>query len=159
MMLRRGSIVLLLLAACGGGHASSAAPVDLATTSEGAVRAFLQAVSDSNITRMAHFWGAGNGPAAVTRQPVGYEQRLTVTQLYLRNSPYKILGSDPVTGDPNRVQVNTSFTRSDTDGSTCVRTAPITVINTGKHGWIVTSLDLTLLGTPGQACKTPKSAN
>jgi hypothetical protein len=159
MMLRRGPIVLLLLVACGGGQASSAAPVDLATTSEGAVRAFLQAVSDSNITRMAHFWGAGNGPAAVTGQPAGYQQRLTVTQLYLRNSPYKILGSDPVNGDQNRVQVNVSFTRSDTDGSTCVRSAPMTVINTGKHGWIVTSLDLTLLGTPGQACKTPKQAN
>ena len=156
MVLRPGSFLLLLLAACGGGQASSAAPADLATTGEGAVRAFLQAVGDSNITRMARYWGGSNGPAALTGQPVGYEQRLTVTQLFLRNSPYKVMSTDPVSGDARRLQVNLSFDRTDNDGSTCIRTAPFIVVNTGKTGWIVTSVDLTLVGTPGHACTVPK---
>ena len=159
MVLRPGPLVLLLLAACGGGQAAPAAPADLATTGEGAVRAFLQAVADSNITRMARYWGSANGPAATTGQPTGYEQRLAVTQIYLRNSPYKILSTDPVTHDVSRLQVNVSFDRTDTDGSTCLRTAPITVVNTGKTGWIVTSLDLTVVGTPGHACNAPRRAS
>ena len=159
MVHRPGLFVLLFLAACGGGQSSSAAPADLATTGEGAVRAFLQAVADSNITRMARFWGTSSGPAAITGKPADHEQRMTVTQLFLRNSPYKVMSTDPVTSDPNRQQVNLSFNRTDTDGSTCIRTAPFMVVNTGKTGWIVTSLDLTQVGTPGHACTAPHQSS
>ncbi len=159
MVLRPGSLLLLVLAACGGGQAASAAPADLATTGEGAVRAFLQAVADSNITRMARYWGSSGGPAASTGKPEGYEQRLTVVQLFLRNSPYTVMSTDPVSGDAKRLQVNLSFNRTDNDGATCVRTAPFITVNTGKTGWIVTSVDLTLVGTPGHTCTTPKRAS
>ena len=155
MVYRPGSFLLLFLAACGGGQVSSAAPADQATTGEGAVRAFLQAVADSNITRMARFWGTSNRSAGTTGNPADYEKRMIVTQLFLRNSPYNVMSTDPVTGDVNRLQVNLSFNRTDTDGSTCIRTAPFIVVNTGKAGWIVTGLDLTQVGTPGHACTAP----
>ncbi len=148
--------MLLLSLACGGGP-GAAVPVDSATTPEGAVRSFMQAVADSNITRMGRYWGTSRGPAGVVHHPADYEQRLFVTQSYLRDTPYHILRSDPVSGDQNRQVVQVDLDRSDPDGSHCTRAVPFTVLNAGKHGWIVTAIDLTLAGTPGRVCGPRKS--
>jgi len=151
-MPRRFLPVLALLAlACGGPGGVS--PAEQATTPEGAVRAFMQAVADSNITRMASYWGTKNGPARVTRQPADFEQRLAVTQIYLRHSPYQITQTDEVPSAPERRVVRVELERRDADGTSCTRDLPITVVNVKNHGWIVSSLDLSLVGTPGRACK------
>ncbi len=142
--------VVLLSLACGGGP-GAAVPADSATTPEGAVRSFMQAIADSNITRMGRYWGTSRGPAA------DYEQRLFVTQSFLRDSPYHILRSGEVAGDKNRQMVQVDLDRTDPDGTRCTRNVPFTVLNVGKHGWIVTSIDLTLAGTPGRACLSRKS--
>ena len=154
-MIRRVAPVLMLLAmACGGGP-GTAVPKDTATTPEAAVRNFMQAVADSNIALMGRYWGTSHGPAVETHQPADYVQRLAVTQAFLRHSPYKILRSDPVQDDAARRSVQVEVERTDLDGNHCTRDAPFTVINVGKRGWIVTAIDLTLLGTPGRACATP----
>jgi hypothetical protein len=148
--------LLLFSLACGGGP-GAAIPVDSATTPEGAVRSFMQAVADSNITRMGRYWGTSRGPASVAHHPADYEQRLFVTQSFLRDSPFHILRTDPVGNDKNRQMVQVDLDRSDPDGSRCTRAVPFTVLNAGKHGWIVTSIDLTLAGTPGRSCGTRRS--
>lgn len=142
---------LLLSLACGGGP-GTVLPVDSATSPEGAVRSFLQGVADSNITRMGRYWGTSRGPASQTRYPADYEQRLFVTQSYLRDSPFHILRTDPVSGNPNRQVVQVDLDRTDPDGTRCTRHVPFTVLNVGQDGWIVTAIDLTLAGTPGRAC-------
>lgn len=148
--------VVLFALACGGGP-QSPAPQDMATTPEGAVRNFMQAVADSNIARMGRFWGTAKGPAGVVRQPTDYEQRLGVTQAFLRNSPYRILRTDPVSGDDARKMVVVELSRADPDGTKCTKAIPFGVVNAGKHGWIVNTINLTLAGTPGRACSGPLS--
>jgi hypothetical protein len=150
--------LLLLSLACGGGP-GGAVPADSATTPEGAVRSFMQAVADSNINRMGRYWGTSRGPASQVRHPSDYEQRLFVTQSFLRDSPFRILRTDPVSDDRNRVTVQVDLDRTDSDGTRCTRSVPFTALNLGKHGWIVTSIDLTLAGTPGRSCGPRKSGN
>jgi hypothetical protein len=141
---------LLVALACGGPQ--QPAPEDMATTPEGAVRNFMQAVADSNIARMGRYWGTTKGPASIVRQPADYEQRLGVTQAFLRNSPYRIVRTDPVIGDDARKMVVVELSRADPDGNRCTKALPFGVINAGKHGWIVNAVNLTLAGTPGRAC-------
>jgi len=145
---------VLLSVACGGSGASPA-PQEMATTPEGAVRNFMQAVADSNITRMGRYWGTSRGPASTTGQPQDYVQRLSITQAFLRDSPFKVSKTDPVVNDPARQTVHLEFDRSDRDGKRCIRKVPFTVVNTGKQGWIVTAIDLTQVGTPGRSCTAP----
>jgi hypothetical protein len=151
-------VLVLLSIACGGGP-GAAVPQDVASTPEIAVRDFMQAVTDSNIPRMGRYWGTSRGPASETRQPPDYVQRLSVTQAFLRASPYRILRSDPVASDPSRHIVEVELARTDVDGSHCVRNLPFTMLDTGKRGWIVTAIDLTLAGTPGRSCLSVPKTN
>lgn len=138
--------------ACGGGGSSQPNPNDVATTPDGAVRSFMKAVADSNITRMGRYWGTSKGPAAVVNQPSDHQQRLAVTQSYLRNSTFRIVRMDPVPNSADRMTVTVDFDRRDSDGSTCVRQVPIQVIKTSKFGWIVSSIDLNQAGSPARPC-------
>jgi hypothetical protein len=142
----------LSLAACGGGSASAPAPSLAASTPEGAVRLFFQAVADSNVAEMARLWGTSSGPASVTGKPDDYVRRMEVTQLFLRNSPYRVTGTSPVQSDRDRRQVQLEVDRSDIDGKRCARNMSVVVVNAGKHGWIVEAMDLTQAGTPGRSC-------
>jgi len=149
-------VLMLLVLACGG--PGQTIPQDNATTPEIGVRDFMQAVTDSNIARMGRYWGTARGPAAETRQPPDYEQRLAVTQAFLRVSPFRVLRADPVTGDPTRSTVEVEFTRNDLDGKQCTRVVQFVMVNAGKRGWIVTAIDLTQVGTPGRSCTSPAKA-
>lgn len=157
MQARLLPVVLCLLAACGGGSAGTPAPVENATTPESAVQNFMQAVADSNISRMGRFWGTRRGPASVTKSPADYTQRLGVTQIFLRASPFKIVRTDPVAGDDTRRVVVVDFDRANTDGTRCTRTLPVTVVQTSNHGWVVNAMDLSLAGTPGRPCSEPRT--
>ena len=158
MIRRVAPVVMLLAMACGGGPGAPV-PKDTATTPEIAVRDFMQAVADSNIAQMGRYWGTAHGPASETHQPADYVQRLGVTQAFLRQSPFRVLRSDPVAGDPSKHSVQVELSRTDLDGSKCTRAVPFTVVNTGKRGWIVTAIDLTLVGTPGRACAAPQKTS
>ncbi|HWA56504.1 MAG TPA: hypothetical protein VG692_04575 [Gemmatimonadales bacterium] len=150
-MTRRWLPVLLLAAACGGGSPGSAAPNENATTADGAVRQFLQAVADSNIARMARYWGGSKGPAGITGQPADYLQRMTVTQAFLRQSPYRVVAMNPI--DKNRMVVTTEFTRGATTSTICKKNMDIEVRDLGaKYGWVVTSMDLNQVGAPSKPC-------
>jgi hypothetical protein len=144
--------VLFLALACGGGGGSQPSPNDVASTPDAAVRSFMQAVADSNITRMGRYWGSGKGPAAVVGQPSDHQQRLTVAQSYLRRSAYRVVRMDPVSDQKMTVVVD--LDRRDPDGTTCVRQVPFAVIKTGKYGWIVSAIDLNQAGAPARPCAT-----
>lgn len=149
-MSKRWLPAVLLIAACGGGGAASAAPSENATTPDAAVRQFMQAVADSNINRMARYWGTSKGPAVITRTPADFSQRMSLTQNYLRNSPYRVISMDPV--DKNRMTVTTEFNRSGPGATKCVKRMPIEVRDMGKYGWVITSMDLTQVGAPARPC-------
>jgi hypothetical protein len=141
---------LLVLLACGGGGPAQPGPAENATTPDAAVRSFMAAVSDSNIARMGRFWGTGKGPAVIVNQPADHQQRLTVTQSFLRRASYRIVRMDPVSQE--RMTVMVDLDRRDPDGTTCVRQVPFGVIKVGKYGWIVTAIDLNQVGAPSRPC-------
>lgn len=149
--------LLCLLAACGGQSAGAPAPQDTAITPESAVQNFMRAVADSNISRMGRYWGSRDGPAAITKSPADYEQRMAVTQVFLRASPFKILRTETVAEDEGRRVVVLELERADTGGNRCTRTLPVTVVKTKEHGWVVTAMDISLVGTPGRPCAAAKS--
>lgn len=151
-MSHRWSPVLLLVLACGGGGGSQPSPSETATTADGAVRSFMQAVADSNITRMGRYWGTSKGPASVINQPADFRERLTVTQSYLRNTPFRVIRMDPVPNEADRMTVTVDLDRHDPGGATCVRQVPFTAVKTTKYGWIVSSIDLNLAGAPSRPC-------
>jgi len=136
--------------ACGGGGAAQPSPSEAAATPDAAVRSFMQAVADSNIARMGRYWGTGKGPAVIVGQPADHQQRLTVTQSFLRKTPYRIVRMDPAPED--RMTVLVDLDRRDPDGTTCVRQVPFGVLKTAKYGWIVASIDLNQAGAPARPC-------
>ena len=144
MIKARVLFLAVLLAACGGGSApSTVAPT---TSARGAVDAFMQAVADSNLTRMANLWGTSAGPAAKTNQPADWEKRITVMQAYLQNESHRIVG-DVAEGAGDRHAVQVEIRRE-----LCSWVVPFTAIKLGDGTWIVNQVDVTAAGNPGRPC-------
>jgi hypothetical protein len=141
----RALVLAVLLAACGGGSApSTVAP---STSARGAVDAFMQAVADSNLTRMASLWGTTAGPAAKTNQPSDWQKRITVMQAYLQNESHRIVGDVPEGTSNTRHAVQVEIRRE-----LCTSIVPFTAIKLGDGSWIVNQVDLTAAGNPGRPC-------
>lgn len=145
MIKSRALVLAVLLAACGGGSTpSTVAPT---TSARGAVDAFMQAVADSNLTRMANLWGTSAGPAAKTNQPSDWEKRVAVMQAYLQNESHRIVGDAPEgTGDTRhavQVEIRREF---------CTWVVPFTAIKLGDGTWIVNQVDVAAAGNPGRPC-------
>lgn len=146
MIKQRWHAAILLLAACAGGT-PAAAPVTPSTASaRSAVESFMQAVADSNLSRMASLWGTAAGPAAKTRQPPDYERRITVMQAYLRNESHRVLPSTPSGGPSDDLQVEIRR-------ELCTWVVPFTAIRLGDGSWLVNQVDLTRAGNPARPCE------
>lgn len=131
----------LLLAACGG----STAPVEPSKSASGAVHAFMQAVADSNLAKMATLWGTARGPAAKTGQPSDYERRIAIMQAYLRNDSFRLTSDVPEADNRRVVQVELRR-------QTCTSNVPFVVIKTGDGSWLINQVDLTAAGNPARPC-------
>lgn len=171
-MPRRFSIAALLLLAACGGHASSPAPTAPAASAEGAVRNFMAAVADSNLAKMATYWGTTKGPAAVTNDPPDYARRMVIVQAYLRNSGYKVLGESTAmqsraAGDSSAPtapsapsgpasqsrQVSVQLYREN-----CSPVVPFVVIRAANGDWLVNQIDLAAAGTVYKTCGEAKDS-
>jgi hypothetical protein len=135
---------LLAIGACGGG--ASTGTVEPANTAAGSVEAFMQAVADSNLTRMAQLWGTAAGPAAKTRQPADYERRIAVMQTYLKNESHRLLPIAP-SGSDSRQDVQVELRRE-----LCTWVVPVTAIKDGDGHWIVNQIDISQAGNPARPC-------
>ena len=144
MIKARALVLAVLLAACGGSAPSTVAPT---TSARGAVDAFMQAVADSNLTRMANLWGTSAGPAAKTNQPGDWEKRVTVMQAYLQNESHRIIGDVPEGTAGTRHAVQVEIRRD-----LCTWVVPFTAIKLGDGSWIVNQVDVTAAGNPGRPC-------
>jgi hypothetical protein len=139
----RWFLLAAVLAGCGGSTASTVAPTNSA---KGAVESFMQAVADSNLARMANFWGSSAGPAARTRQPPDYERRIAIMHAYLRNESHRIVSDSPGEGGARhalQVEIRRQL---------CSWVVPFTAIKLGDGTWIVSQVDVTAAGNPAQAC-------
>jgi hypothetical protein len=105
----------------------------------------MQAVADSNLTRMAELWGTSRGPAARTGQPDNYQRRLQIMHAYLKGTTTRVLSRIEGTDDRTvlAVELNTAE---------CRRQVAFTVVRLRDGGWVVNDIDLAAVGTPGRPC-------
>jgi hypothetical protein len=132
---------VLLLAACGG----TPAQVQPAKSAAAAVQGFLQAVADSNISKMASLWGTTNGPAIKTNQPPDWERRVAIMQAYLKNDSFR-LASDVGEGEARRA-LQVEIRRK-----TCTWSVPFIAVKIADGSWLVNQVDLTQAGNPARPC-------
>ena len=146
MIKQRWYAAVLFLAACSGGGTTGSDPVAPSKgTARGTVESFMQAVADSNLTRMAELWGTAAGPAAKTGQPSDYERRIVVMQSYLRNESHRVLPSTPSGGGTEELQVEIRR-------ELCTWVVPFTVIRLGDTTWVVNQVDVAKAGNPARPC-------
>ena len=105
----------------------------------------MQAVADSNLTRMGTLWGTNAGPASTTNQPSDWERRITVMQAYLRNESHRLLPSTPSGAASDEVQVEIRR-------SLCTWIVPVTALRLSDGSWLVNQVDLTKAGNPARPC-------
>ena len=157
----------LVLAACGGPAASgSAGP---APSAEQAVRSFMQAAADSNLSRMAELWGTQAGPAAKTGQPPDYLRRLTIMQVYLSGAPYRLVPGAaaqivPAGGDsagrlpgPGDEATTSRQVVVQVERVGCTKFVPFMVVKAADNSWVVNQVDLAAAGLPKRPCPPEKT--
>ncbi|HEY4101998.1 MAG TPA: hypothetical protein VGM20_14095 [Gemmatimonadales bacterium] len=137
----RSSIVALVLASPAalaaqsgkGGSSPSAAAVGL-----------MNAIADSNLTRMSELFGNTKGPVAKTR-PTGYEKKLVIMQAMLRGVHATAHG-DITTKDG----VHAVTTELEHNG--CKATISINTVHSST-GWLVHDFDLEQASKINQPCQ------
>ena len=139
-------VIAMLVVACSGATTSTAQSVAPQAGSEAAVQGFLRAVADSNLDKMAQFWGTSKGPAASTHQPSDYERRLVIVQAYLRGADFRIISNTEDASSKDRRLLQVEMTRNG-----CDEVVPFTTSRAGKS-WLVTAIALDALGSPGRRC-------
>jgi hypothetical protein len=132
----------VLLTACGGKSTSSVQP---AKSAAAAVQGFMQAVADSNISKMASLWGTPSGPAAKTHQPQDWERRVAIMQAYLKSDSYR-LTSDVGESDVRRA-LQVEIRRQ-----TCSWSVPFVAVKMADGSWLVNQVDLAQAGNPARPC-------
>ncbi len=133
------------VAACGGGggNVASLAPLDHVS----AVRGFMNAVGDENVTNMAGLWGTEDGLAADRMNQDELVQRLSVIMAYLAHDRYELTdGTDALVSTADVRQVTVRMSRG-----SCESDVPFTVVRSGG-GWLVKSMDLEAAVSPSRRC-------
>jgi hypothetical protein len=128
---------------CGGG--SSPAPIQPANTAAGAVQGFMEAVADSNLAKMATFWGTANGPASKTKQPPDWQRRIAIMQAYLQNDSFRLTADVPGSDQDHR-DLQVEIRRG-----SCTWSVPFVAVKSGQ-GWVVTEVDISTAGNPARGC-------
>lgn len=105
----------------------------------------MQAVADSNLTKMAGLWGSASGPAARTGQPPDWERRIAIMQVYLRNDGFRLTADVPESTSRRALQVQIRR-------ETCTWDVPFVAIRTANGSWLVNQVDLTAAGNPARPC-------
>jgi hypothetical protein len=105
----------------------------------------MQAVADSNLSKMAALWGTTSGPASKTGQPPDYERRIAIMQAYLRNDSYRL--TSDVAESPNRRALQVEIRRQ-----TCTWSVPFVAVKTGSGSWVVNQVNLAAAGNPARPC-------
>ena len=134
-------LAALLLAACGGGTS----PVQPAKSAAAAVQGFMQAVADSNLSKMADLWGTASGPASKTRQPPDWERRIAIMQAYLRSDSFRV--SSDVADPSGRRDLLVQIKRQ-----ACSWSVPFVAVKANDGSWLVNQVDLTQAGNPARPC-------
>jgi hypothetical protein len=106
----------------------------------------MKAVADSNLAKMATFWGTASGPASKTHQPADWQRRIAVMQAYLQNDSFRVTADVPGS-DLNHRDLQVEIKRQ-----TCTWSVPVVAVKSGE-GWLVTQIDISVAGNPARGCE------
>ncbi len=112
-----------------------------------ALQGFMEAVADSNLPKMAEFWGTQRGSAAETNSPPDYPRRIEVMRAYLRGFSYKVLSSQPSLAGGNSQSMVVELTRPE-----CRAQIPFEAVRTSSGRWVIQSFDLSAVPSPVRPC-------
>ncbi len=143
-MTKRWLVGIAILAACGSPNTQAVAP---SPSAEFALNEFMAAVADSNLPKMAEFWGTANGSAAETGAPSDYPKRVEVMQIYLRGFSFRVVASTPVDASRSAQSMNVEMVRGD-----CTKSVSVTAVRTRNNRWVIQEIDLTAVGSPAAPC-------
>lgn len=145
------SIALLALAttlgcASGGGSSDPVAPAE----PEATVAQFLDAVRDNSMETLSRIWGTSRGPAADNMPEDELMKRLGIMMVYLQHERYEIIqGTDALmrgTGAERRI-------RAQLFRAGCTPVVPFVLVR-WRDRWLVSNVDLSVIGNPARSCET-----
>lgn len=129
-MIGSGPAHLALLMIASVPLAAPAQATKAGATPSAAVQEFMQAVSDSNLQRVAELWGTSKGPASRTHVPQTYQKQIVIIQAMIRRVAVQTLGVVPAKDGMRTV------TTQLTGQGGCKVTIPVNVAK-AKEGWLV----------------------
>ncbi len=143
----RISILAAAFAVSCGSPSSTSRPTP--ATPDATVVAFLSAVRDNDVERMASMWGNSRGLAADQMDSDELERRLTVTRIYLAHEEYAIVDrpTDAIVNAGSNEQV--VWVRLTRRG--CTPIVPFTLTRFGDQ-WLIRNIDLEAAGNPERRC-------
>jgi hypothetical protein len=141
---RRLAVLATILALGCGGHASQT-PVP--QTLSQALDQFLGAVKANDLTRMGQLWGNEHGPAADWMNANDLRMKLTVIQIYLNHTGYRVVEG------PTGPSGNVRTFRVELQHRDCSRVQPIDLMRTRSGGWLVWDVHLEASGNPARPCQ------
>ena len=139
--------LLICAAAMAGCGRGAPAPVEPVSSSEAAVRGFMKAAADSNLTRMGELWGTARGPGRRSVSEADYGKLLVVMQAYLRGDSIRVVSDQAAAGRDDQRNVVIQLYRG-----TCVKQIPMLTVRTAKGAWLVQEADLNAAGNPARPC-------
>lgn len=146
-MARTWLLGIVAVAACGG-HRVEVAP---SPSPEAAIDAFMAAVAEKNVARMAQFWGNANGSAAETGQPPDYSKRMDIMLAYLQGTSYKIVGGAASSQAGSRAN-GLDTLRVEVSRPQCSAQLPFALVRTRTQRWVIQSFDLAVVGGLSRPC-------
>jgi hypothetical protein len=146
MLATRRLAVYATLVTLACGHAKPTGPAP--TTVNEALTKFLSAVKANDLTALGNAWGTERGPASSWMKPQEMKERLTIIQMYLNHSGYRII--DGPSGDPRAPDQQTFHV--ELQRQNCNVVVPIDLVRTRAGGWIVKDPHLEAAGNPTRPC-------
>ena len=146
-MRRVALFVTLLGVACGGHPSSTPIPQSMSETLD----QFLGAIKAKDYTRMGNLWGSERGPASGYMDPEYLHRSLTVLQIYLNHTDYRVLeGPLPVDGKDRLRTFRVELQRP----SGCRVVVPIDLVRAKSGSWLINDVHLEAAGNPAKGCKS-----
>jgi hypothetical protein len=143
---RPAVLVALSCLACGK-KPQPPAPQSLQQT----LAAFMTAVKANDLDRMKNLWGSERGPASGYMDAEYLHRSLTVFQIYLNHTDYRVLeGPLPVQGKDRLRTFHVELQRP----TGCRVVVPIDLVRANSGSWLVNDIHLEAAGNPAQACKS-----
>lgn len=111
----------------------------------------MAAVKANDLNRMKNLWGSERGPASGYMDAAYLQRSLTVFQIYLNHTDYRVVeGPLPVAGKDRLQTFRVELQRP----NGCRVVVPIDLVRANSGSWLVNDIHLEAAGNPAKGCKS-----